>query len=175
VSQLVPGLIVAAVVVVLFSLMGGAWRRRTRRDARIAPEYPAFAGEPQARFARVLYVATTPEGAPLERIAAPGLAFRGFCDIDVFASGVEIRLPGEHPVRIPVSTLIGTGSAQTRIDKVVEAGGLALLRWRSGERTLETSFRFASPAAQLQFTAAVEALSSANPHTSSFDDTTQEA
>lgn len=175
-TQLAWGLVALAFAALLFVLMWTAWRRRTRRDAATLPEVPEFTGAPTASFARVFYVATTPEDAPLERIAAPGLSFRGYGDIDVFAGGFELRLPGERPVRIPASALAGSGSAQVRIDKVVERDGLTLVRWRSGERVLESSFRFAEPAEQHRFASAIDVISTPNTsHTSESDETTQEA
>ena len=70
-------LVIVLTVVALLGLLAWAWMRRTRRDA--APlarpgELPASA-HIRATF-DVLYVATTRHNTPLERIAAPGMAFR---------------------------------------------------------------------------------------------------
>lgn len=174
-SQLGWGLIVAAFTVGLFVLMWNAWRKRKRRDAAVLPESGPFSGQPATSFTRVFYVATTPDGAPLERVAAPGLAFRGFGELDLFSDGLEFRLPGERPVRIPAELILGSGTAQVRIDKVVESGGLALVRWQSGDRVLESSFRFPDADGHRTFSQAVEAIARAHPHSSLSDDTTQEA
>ena len=174
-TQLTWGLVVAAFAALLFLLMWTAWRRRTRRDAQVETSAAPFAGPPTTSFPRVFYVATTPAGAPLERVAAPGLAFRGYGELDLFTDGLEFRLPGEHPVRIPGAQILGSGTAQTRIDKVVEADGLALVRWQADDRELESSFRFPDPAGQRAFADAVEAIARATPYSSLSDDTTQEA
>ena len=138
----------------LLTFMALAWRARKRRDAGLALPDIDLAGDVLAEFQHVAYVSTTPIGAPLERVAIPGLTFKGWADVTVRRDGVAIAVQGERPVEIPAAQLRGTDAAGGRIGKVVERDGLALLQWQSqsmGERELESSFRFSSPAEHRRF------------------------
>jgi hypothetical protein len=106
-----------------------AWRRRVIRDEQLsAYPIPALPGE--ARFAtEVLYVATTPIGAPLERLAVEGLAFRGSGRVEVFGEGLVLRIAGEQPSFIPADRLVSAGEATYAIDRGVEPGGLVAVSW----------------------------------------------
>lgn len=153
-------------------LMVFAWRARKRRDARFAQPALGLAGEVVASFVHAGYVSTTALGSPLERIAIPGLSFKGWADVVVRRDGVTIAVTGEQPVEIASAQLRGTGSAGGRIGKVVERDGLSLLRWESGTgaeaRELESSFRFESPSEQVRFAGAIGEIMTKNttPHTS---------
>lgn len=153
----------------IFLLMALAWRARKRRDARFAQPSLGLVGEVIATFAHAGYVSTTALGAPLERIAIPGLSFKGWADVTVLRDGVTIAVTGEHPVEIASSQLRGTDAAGGRIGKVVERDGLSLLRWESGtdseSRTLESSFRFDSPAEQLRFAEAIAEITDLHTNT----------
>ncbi|SEC22750.1 hypothetical protein SAMN04489806_2908 [Paramicrobacterium humi] len=127
-DKVIPGLIVAAIVVVIFAAMWAGWRRRTRRDAGHAP-----ASVP-ADFAvleeyETLYVATTERDAPLERLAVPGLAYRAAARLLIGSNGLALEIPGERTTFLPARQLRGIRTAQMTIDRVVEADGLLLLAW----------------------------------------------
>ncbi|KUF07031.1 hypothetical protein [Leucobacter sp. G161] len=146
----------------LLTFMAVAWRGRKRRDAALALPELGLAGDVAAEFAHVSYVSTTPKGAPLERVAIPGLTFKGWADVTVRRDGVEIAVQGERPVEIASAQLRGTDAAAGRIGKIVERDGLSLLQWQSqaaGARELESSFRFSSPTEQRRFAAAVSEIS----------------
>lgn len=150
---------------VLFLLMAIAWRGRVRRDARFAQPVRDLAGEVVAIFAHASYVSTTPIGAPLERIAIPGLSFKGWADITVRRDGIAIAVTGERPVEIGREQLRGTDTASRRVGKVVERDGLSLLRWEADGREVESSFRFGSPSEQLRFAEAVAEITDLNTTT----------
>lgn len=161
--------LMAAIAVLAFVGMWFAWRARAKRDATVAAgsvAAPALAGELIADFPRVTYVSTTPEGAPFERLAIPGLRYKGYAAVAVHRDGVSVAVTGEDPVRISVAEVLGTDSASGRVGKAVERDGLALLKWRSTgeERTLESSFRFADPAQQRRFAVAVAEIAPTTTH-----------
>jgi len=158
-------LCVAAIALIIFGMWRG-WRARTARDADVAGSARELTGEVIARFGGrqetvggLQYVSTTPEGDPLSRVAAPGLRYRGPAELAIRRDGVTIEVAGERPVHLAADQVLGTGAAGRRVGKAVEAGGLALLRWRSAAggraRTLESSFRFANRDEQQRFAAAV--------------------
>ena len=51
----------------------------------------------------VLYVASTPEDEPFERLAVDGLAFRGAAHLEVYDAGVLLRIAGEPASFVPVA------------------------------------------------------------------------
>jgi hypothetical protein len=162
-------LLFGAVGVLVLVGMWCSWRARLKRDAAAAASSDEPGGEIIERFPRAGYVSTTAAGAPLERIALPGLRYKGYAEVTVRRDGVTIQVTGERPVHIAADRVLGTGDAGVRIGKAVERGGLSLLAWRADEthgyseaggesRTLESSFRFADPAEQRRFAEAIEQI-----------------
>lgn len=127
---------VAAVVVgVVAWLMLRSWRRRTVRDESIAAYAPpASLGMPTLEV-EALYVATTPEAQPLERLAVEGLAFRGAAHVEVHPSGVLLRIAGELSSWLPADRIAGAGTASYAIDRGVEPEGLVALTWIADDRS----------------------------------------
>ncbi|MDQ0892479.1 PH-like domain-containing protein [Agromyces ramosus] len=124
----------AAVLAVVALLMLRSWRRRSARDETLSSyPVPATLGAPVLET-EVLYVATTPAAEPLERLALPGLAFRGSARIEVLAEGVILRIAGESTTFIPADRLLGAGFASYAIDRGVEPEGLIALTWIPLER-----------------------------------------
>lgn len=115
-------------------------------------------GDVIAHFPRAGYVSTTPEGEPLVRVALPGLRYRGNAELTVRSDGVTIVVTGESPVHIGRSQLRGSTTARARVGKAVERDGLAVLQWKNSGRALESSFRFALPAEQHSFVAAIDTV-----------------
>ena len=133
------GIVVAvAIVAVAGWLMLRSWKRRTVRDETLGSyPVPAVHGAP-VLDAEVLYVATTPIGEPLERLAVHGLAFRGSGHVEVLPEGVILRIAGESTTFIPADRLAGAQLASFAIDRGVEPEGLVALTWIAREQgTLE--------------------------------------
>lgn len=139
--------IVILIGVTLLALMLLGWMRRRRRHGDLAPiaatpALPAGAAEHGGK-----YVATTVAGDPYDRITAGGLAFRGAAVASVHPTGVLVRRTGEVELWIPRADLLDAGRATWTIDRVVESGGLTMLRWRLGEREVDTYLRLDDPVA----------------------------
>ncbi|MFD4420086.1 hypothetical protein ACFWN7_01090 [Agromyces sp. NPDC058484] len=118
-----------AVVVVVAWLMIRSWRRRTKRDATLSA-YPIPPALRAATLdAEVLYVATTPAGEPLERLALPGLAFRGTARVEVSRDGLVLRVAGEPATYLPADRIVAVGKASYAIDRGVEPEGLVVITW----------------------------------------------
>lgn len=131
-AELVGALVGVLVVGLAAWLMWRSWRRRSRRDASVgAYAVPGGLGAPTVE-AEALYVATTPAGSPLERLALPGLAFRGAARVEVHPEGVLLRIVGEQPSFVPASALVGAGTASYAIDRGVEPEGLVAITWVPG-------------------------------------------
>ncbi|WP_029144245.1 hypothetical protein [Microbacterium luticocti] len=125
-------LVMVAVAAVLLALMAWAWRRRTRRDAQPLSTVTALpdGAHVTARFDG-LYVATTRQGEPLERVAAPGLGFRSKAQITVADAGIALDIPGQDRIVLPAERIDEVAQATLAIDRVVEKDGLVRVTWRT--------------------------------------------
>ncbi len=138
-------LIVILIGIMLLGLMVVGWVRRRRRQRDLAPLMPVPALPAGAIEHRGSYVATTTAGDAYDRIAAGGLGFRGAAVASVHASGVLVRRTGEVDLWIPKVDLLDAGRATWTIDRVVEPDGLTMLRWRLGDREVDTYLRLDDP------------------------------
>lgn len=123
--------LVLAVLALLLVLMVLGWRARGRRQAglTVPGATPATAGEPHLTVAG-FYVATTSADAPLERIVADRLGFRGRVTVRVFDAGIELAIAGREAIFIAADVIRGFDRASLAIDRVVERDGLTRIRWR---------------------------------------------
>ena len=159
-DRFLPALGILAVLIVVVALAVVGWRRRVRRDSASGGGYstPGTLSAPTAE-AEVLYVATTKAGQHLERLALPGLAYRGAATVTVRPEGVELAVTGESPVFIPAAVVSGIGAASVAIDRAVERDGLLRLGWTTSGGTAADSFlRVVDPAGRAQLSAAIEAI-----------------
>lgn len=125
-------LVILAVTAVIIGLGVWGWRRRAKRDrvVLIAPgELPASAVV-DAVFTG-FYVATTVHDAPLERINAPGFAFRSRVGVTVTDRGVALDLTGQPRIALTPDRLVDVAQSTVAIDRVVEKDGLTRLSWRT--------------------------------------------
>ncbi|MFT4030022.1 MAG: hypothetical protein QM675_09100 [Protaetiibacter sp.] len=141
-ERLIPALVILAMIVVAFGFMALGWRNRRRRQSflDVVPVPPAEIGEELAAE-RVLYVATTLAGQPLERVVVDGLAFRAKGEVRIARGGIVLDLAGSRPAFIPVADIIGVGLASWTIDKGVEEGGLVFVRWQLGGTGVDSYLR----------------------------------
>lgn len=125
-------LVIVGVVVVPIGLGVWAWMRRSKRDAApLAPTGDFPAGTTEVAAFDVLYVATTRHDRPLERIAAPGLAFRSRAGVTVTNAGLALDLTGQPRLLIAASRIAAVDQQAVAIDRVVEQGGLTRIAWRA--------------------------------------------
>ena len=124
------GAVVAIVIVAVVAwLMIRSWRRRTKRDATLSAYAMPTELRPATLELEVLYVATTPTGQPLERLAVQGLAFRGSARIEVSPDGLVLRIAGEPATYVPAERIVAAGEASYVIDRGVEPEGLVAVTW----------------------------------------------
>jgi hypothetical protein len=128
-SRWIGALVAVLIVGIAAWLMVRSWKRRTRRDETLsAYPLPSSHGAPVLET-EVLYVATTPVGQPLERLAVQGLAFRGAAHIEVLPEGVVLRIAGEPANFLPAERIVSAGEASFAIDRGVEPEGLVAISW----------------------------------------------
>ena len=133
--------IVLVVVIGLIGLMAWAWWRRMKRDA--GPLIHAGELPPSATVLatfETLYVATTKHDMPLERIVAPGMAFRDRATLTVADAGIAIDMTGQQRTVLPSDRIIDVEQSTVAIDRVVEPGGLTRITWRTDVNTIVDSY-----------------------------------
>jgi hypothetical protein len=142
--------VAVALIAIVFTLMWLGWRRRVRRDAArgsISDQLDLDLGNILGSW-KGLYVSTSERLNVLERIAAPGLAFRAQARILLAERGLVFELRGEDATVIPLSRVDGVATTQLTIDKVVERGGLTVIDWRmigeNGELDVSSFFRLST-------------------------------
>jgi hypothetical protein len=135
-------LIIATVILLLLALMVVGWRNRSRRQGDVAAPraVPPELGDALLTVT-VLYVATTRDGAPLDRITVHGLGFRARGELALHSDGIAVAIDGRRPWFIPRAEVRGAGRATWTIDRVVEEGGLLMVAWTSGEAQVDSYFR----------------------------------
>ncbi|MTH69062.1 hypothetical protein GJ743_11830 [Agromyces bracchium] len=148
--------------------MWRSWRRRTVRDETLAAYAPPADPGTATLELEALYVATTPEGDPLERLAVEGLAFRGSARVEVHRKGVLLRIAGELPSFIPADRIAAAGTATYAIDRGVEPEGLVALTWIVDDRSepevptrVDSYLRCRYPGDSARFVAAVNEIAAA--------------
>lgn len=156
-------ILMLAIAVLILGAMWIGWRRQRGRSKNLASS-DELVGSEVARISRALYVSTTPIGMPFERVAIPGLEYRGRADIIFKADGIEIDLDGERPFAIRSEAVLGASTGGARVGKAVGTDGLSLLQWQHAGQTLESSFRLESAGEQTHFARAVNEMTSATPN-----------
>ena len=146
-EQLVPTLVILAVISLAFAGMALGWRRRIRRQSGLGPvaALPADPGTPDVT-AEVLYVATTLRDQPLERVAVAGLGHRARATAQVFPGGLSLALAGRDAAWIPAADLDGVDRSTYAIDRGVEPGGLLRISWDLAGTAVDTYLRPPAPA-----------------------------
>lgn len=156
-EQLPPLLALLAIFLLLLALMLLGWRLRSRRQ--VAGGLPAPLPVPtdpertvdDAGSAAGVYVSTTPAEHHLERITAHGLGHRSRVLVTPgrAADGSlewQIRREGAPSFLIPGDQLQGTTTAPGMVGKWMGGESLLVLRWRLGDRILDTGLRLDSRA-----------------------------
>jgi hypothetical protein len=141
--------VIVVMLVVFPLLMLRSWRKRKVAQAGIAVPQPVPTDYVEIARAGALYLSTTPDGEPLNRVAVRGLGFRARFDVIVADTGIVLPIPGETAVFIPASAIREITTASWTIDRGIEPDGLTVIRWTlsdaNGETKLDSYFRFDEP------------------------------
>lgn len=120
------------VAALVLAILAFAWWRRTKRDAApLAPTGDLPAGSVVHSSFGGFYVATTRHDEPLERIAAPGLAFRARVVAHIADTGLALDIAGAERIVLTADRLVAVEQSTVAIDRVVEKDGLARVVWRT--------------------------------------------
>ncbi len=141
-DKLPAAIIVVAIILVLFGLMWLSWwgRKKAQSGIPALEPVPAELGAQLGTF-EGLYLATTPGGDPLNRIAVRGLGFRARTTLEVSEAGFVFI--GDR--FIPANAVSDVRRASWTIDRGVEPGGLSVVEWRLGDLELDSYFRLDDP------------------------------
>ena len=148
-SEVQAGLLLLAVVGVVYLLMWAGWRRRGRKhDLPPLVEAPKVADLPEARLeAGARYFGTTVNGDWLDRVVVHGLGARSSARIRLSDEGLDvIRMAGSF--RIPATALRGARHDQGIAGKVVPPHGLLVVTWKHGDLVLDSGFRLSDAATE---------------------------
>lgn len=140
-SRLQAGLLLLAVVPLLWGLMWLGWRRRSRRHD-LPPLVPVPLGGLPAPLLEAdgTYYGTTVSGDWLDRVVARRLGARSSCRLHLSDEGLDlVRFLG--PFRIPAGALRGARHDQGIAGKVVPPHGVLVVTWQHGDLLLDTGFR----------------------------------
>jgi hypothetical protein len=141
-NQEQAGMIMLALMVVSLGLAWWGWRNRQKRYQPLtdALTWSEPSGE-TSYSCRALYVATTEADKPMDRVAAGPLAYRSKVHLAIYPVGLSVVFPGKKALLLPSSTGLSAGQATWTIDRVVETGGLVMLRWTLGNKSVDSYFR----------------------------------
>ncbi len=124
-----------------YALMLKGWRGRQRRQHGV-PAPPAATGGAATLVAATpgLFVGTTGAGDWLDRIAVHHLSDRSAAALVVAEDGVHLDREGLPELYLPWGSIETVTIEQSLAGKVV-SGGMLVLTWRLGSRTLASAFR----------------------------------
>jgi hypothetical protein len=143
---------------VLYGLMLKGWRSRQRRQADL-PEPPVATGDARGVLWPVpgLFVGTTSADDWLDRIAVHRLSDRSTGELLVAEDGVHVSRDGLPELYLPFGSIEQVSIEQSLAGKVV-SGGMLVLNWRLGSRSLATAFRATDHSAHARLRDAITAL-----------------
>ena len=141
-ERLTPTIVLVLVTRAVFALLWWGWRRRAGSQSGLpAPARPREGSTVLHGPVDGMYVATTTEGDPYDRIAVHGLGLRTPADVVLTEDGVVLDRAGTGDFLIPWSDVHSARTAQGMIGKFVEPGGLVVIGWSLAGTRLETGFR----------------------------------
>jgi hypothetical protein len=152
------------VVALLYWLMreGWKWRGTLQGDLPELPTAPEEPGEPILTL-RGRYHGSTTAGQWLDRIVARGLGARSLAELTLTAQGLDVVRTAAPSFFVPVVALraarLDTGIA----GKVLTQGGLLVITWQHGDRTIDSGFRSERSAEHRAWVDAVTTLTEARP------------
>lgn len=148
-EQLVPVLILAAVFLLIVTLMRLGWRRRGRSQPDLpAPMHDVPLGElgESAEIGPLdaVYVTTVLADQPLERVVAHGLGARSRVRITLGSGGSwRLERNAAPSLTIPAATIELLDAAPGMVGKFIGGDGVLIVRWRLGDHLLDTGLRLA--------------------------------
>ncbi|MFG3256403.1 hypothetical protein [Streptomyces sp. NPDC048172] len=136
----VVGLVLFIALIYWLMRQGWKWRGTLQGDLPELPEIPEETGEPLLLLSG-RYHGSTSAGQWLDRIVAHGLGTRSRAELTLTAEGLAVVRPGAQDYWIPADRLRGARLDTGIAGKVLTEGGLLVVTWQHGDRTLDSGFR----------------------------------
>jgi hypothetical protein len=125
----------------VYALMRKGWVSRQGRQADLpAPPVPLGTSDPLFPAVPGLFVGTTGSDDWLDRIAVHDLSHRSKGRLVLCHDGVHISRDGLDDLFVPVGSLEAVSVEESLAGKVV-SGGMLVVTWRLGPRSLASAFR----------------------------------
>lgn len=106
-----------------------------------------------------VYVSTTDAENALDRIAAHGLGTRSAVSLGFVEEGIGVQREGARSFVIPTDAIVGVGHGPGMVGKWIgKEKGLIVLRWKLGERVVDTGIKPRHPDQGATFAEQVEEL-----------------
>ena len=162
----VVGLVLFIALLYWLMRQGWKWRGTLQGDLPELPAAPDDPGEPLLTMTG-RYHGSTSAGQWLDRIVAHGLGVRSGAELTLTEAGVHVVRTGAPDFFVPAGQLRGARLDTGIAGKVLTEGGLLVITWRHGDRTLDSGFRSHSAA---EHAAWVERVNSLTPDAASDTD-----
>ncbi|MCZ7413276.1 MULTISPECIES: PH-like domain-containing protein [unclassified Streptomyces] len=145
------------VIALVYWLMreGWKWRGTLQHDLPEPAAVPEDAGAAKLTLDGRYHGSTT-EGQWLDRIVAHGLGTRSRVELTLTDEGLTVLRPGARDFFVPADALRGARLDKGIAGKVLTEGGLLVITWQLGTRTLDSGFRADHPAEHAAWVEAVE-------------------
>ncbi|MFD0481130.1 hypothetical protein ACFQ46_00870 [Kineococcus sp. GCM10028916] len=153
-------IVLVAALLVLWRMMFMGYRGRALRQRRDLPR-PVGARDWKAmsRSVEGIYVSTTDAENALDRIAAHGLGSRSAVQLGFVEEGIGFLRQGARSFVVPVGDVLGVGHGPGMVGKWIgKEKGLIVLRWKLGDRVVDTGVKPRHPAEGAAFAEQVEEL-----------------
>ncbi|MBB2902858.1 hypothetical protein FHR75_003694 [Kineococcus radiotolerans] len=147
-------------LLVLWRMMFMGYRGRALRQRR---DLPRPIGSKDWKGLRDpvegVYVSTTDAENALDRIAAHGLGSRSAVQIGFVDEGIGLLRQGARSFVVPLADVVGIGHGPGMVGKWIgKEKGLIVLRWKLGDRVVDTGVKPRHPAEGAAFAEQVEEL-----------------
>lgn len=171
-EKLLTAILLAAFVIVLFTVVGRAWLRRTRQ-AEQAGSLPALPPEIEDREPTAvipgMYVATCRHRDHLQRLMAHNLGLRTSATAYVYPDGVLYDRDGADALWVDAAAMVEHGTTSGMVGKFVERDGIVVLSWRFHDQVVDTGMRTKTREGKSEFLNALSTLVTDQDHATSTD------
>jgi hypothetical protein len=147
-------------LLVLWRMMFMGYRGRALQQKRDLPR-PVGSKDWKALRGSLagVYVSTTDAENALDRIAAHGLGSRSAVQLGFVGEGIGLLRQGARSFVIPFADVVGVGHGPGMVGKWIgKEKGLVVLRWKLGDRVVDTGVKPRHPAEGAAFAEQVEEL-----------------
>lgn len=160
-EKLLTAVILAAFVIVLFTVVGRAWLRRSRQ-AEAAGSLPALPTDIEDREPTAvipgMYVATCQHRNHLQRLMGHNLGLRTSATARVYSDGVLYDRDGAPALWVDSDAMVEHGTTSGMVGKFVERDGIVVLSWRFHDQVVDTGMRTQSRDGKTQLLDALSSL-----------------